>query len=251
MWKIAWMYKVPYCTKMVNLPLIYWASTLSTASSLLSFGSDTALNTINNSSAPQEGKYLAYTVCGCKWHLWALMPNVGRTLNVDLISSSNASPMWGVLFTSVSIYLCDLYPLSTASRPPPVTHSEWTLSLLSWKMQAEEYNRRGNHWLHSTIFSIIQLYSSANKTNTISKISFSKIHWSHLDRTITLAVTVIDQVRSWWTTSHSTWVLSGRGGSFQMWSRDTWGSFSLTLHRLSRRSGRASSRISKKSSCLE
>lgn len=91
------------------------------------------------------------------------------------------------------------------------------------EMQAEEYNRRGNPRFHLTI-----LFFSVCPAVTVS---------------------VTAQVKSWWTTSHSTWSPSDRGRLFQTWSRVTWRSFSLTLHLQSRRTGRASSKTLRKSSC--
>ena len=91
--------------------------------------------------------------------------------------------------------------------------------------------------------------------NTIAEVTFQIcvwLHWLGLSFVIwAVTVSVCDQVRSWWTTSHSTWAPSGRGGWFQMWSPVTWGSFSPTRRLQSPRTGRASSTTSRKSSCRE
>lgn len=119
------------------------------------------------------------------------------------------------------------------------------------KMQAEEYNRRGNGSFHFTalthyVFVVIFHWKEWFVKNRHNK------GWSrNFNRNIVPAVTVsvTAQVRSWWTTSHSTWAPSGRGGWFQMWSQVTWRSFFLTLHLQSRRTGTVSLRTSRKSSC--
>lgn len=54
-------------------------------------------------------------------------------------------------------------------------------------------------------------------------------------------VTFTEQVRSWWTTSQSTWGPSGTGGWFQMSNQVTWRSFSPALLLSSRTTGRISS----------
>lgn len=131
----------------------------------------------------------------------------------------------GVFFTTGYIWLGHLYLWThKASLLPPVVHNQFTERAFISKTCR----------LRSTIAEVIT--GSIYNTDCFC-----------VRPAVTLSV--IDQVRSWWITSHSTWSPSGRGGSFQTWSQVTWRSFSPSRRRQSLRTGRASSKTLRKSSC--
>lgn len=130
----------------------------------------------------------------------------------------------GVFFTTGYIWLGHLCLWTHKASPlPPVVHNQFTEGAFTSKTCR----------LRSTIAEVI--------TGSIYNAD-----WFCVRPVVTLSVT---QVRSWWITSHSTWSPSGRGGSFQTWSQATWRSFSPSRRLQSLRTGRASSKTLRKSSC--
>lgn len=181
---------------------------------------------MNTSLPPDEGKYILQM-----WTQWVIFSTISvmeRSCEGCLFGGSNASPIQGVSFTAAYKYFCDLWNwIHKASSQARVTHSVLTSRALvsKKKMQAEEYNRRGNYscvLLYCLIFVCVKVLRC-----------------------------LLLQVRSWWITSPSTCAPSGRGGWFQMWSQVTWGSFSLTLRLQRQRTGRVSSTTLRKSLCQE